>query len=237
MKALNSLLVSIVLSGATVAIAADDVTGFSIRGVNPGTSSIQSCDKLSASFGDERSMKDKLGIPRKTSDWTLNVDYQIHAGSESSTNGCIGGYKLYDRKLDGALVRHDHIELKAQNNVVYFIKNSQQLNVGEGISDCTSRREQMVDGLIDKYGKPTINREDQKRGATFVHLVWDYSSQPNLRPGNDRYEEYEAFIQCEMYTHGAEFALMKTQSKIHSGKAIADSRKAVKAQKTFDAEL
>jgi len=236
MKLFNNLMLSAALSIPTVAMA-DDVTGFSVRGVNPGANAMQSCDKLSASFSDERRMKDKLGIPRKSSDWMLNVDRQIHVGSQSSAKGCIGGYKLYDRKLDGALVRHDHIELKAQNNMVYFIKNSQQLNVGESLSDCTGRREKMVDSLVDKYGKPTINREDQKRGATFVHLVWDYSSQPNLRPGNDKYEEYEVFIQCEMYTHGAEFAVMKTQSKIHSGKAIVNSRKTVKAQKTFDAEL
>ncbi|WP_299973706.1 hypothetical protein [uncultured Pseudoteredinibacter sp.] len=236
MKTINFGFMIAVVLVSSFAIA-NDLSDFTIRGISPGSDSQESCTTLSTSFNDERSMKDKLGIPRKSPDWLLNVDRQIHPSSESNRTGCIGGYKLYDKKIGGALVRFDSIEVKSQNNMVYYIKNSQHLNVGPNISDCTDRRSKMISSLINKYGKPTIHREDEKRGATFEHLVWDYSSKPNLRQGNVKLEEYEAYIQCEMYSHGASFALMKTETKVHSGKAIADSRNLVKAQKSFETEL
>ena len=212
---------------------AGDVRDFSVRGVTPGSDSMQSCDMLSSSFGGEAVLEKLLDIPRNSPDWQLSVDYQIHPGSSDNSNGCDGGYKLYDRKLAGALVRHDYIEVHSQNNLVYYVRNMQQLNVGKTINECTDRRADMVSGLIAKHGKPTIHRKQNG----FEHLIWDYSPRPNLQLGDEKFEEYEAFIKCEMYTYGTSFALMKTETKVHSGGVMVDARQVPKAQKTFNAEL
>ena len=227
MKTGFSIVVStLALTLASAASQAADVTNFSVRGVTPGMSIKDACNKLSGSFSDERSMKDKLKIARTDRTFRLNVDNQIHMNG-GTNYGCRGGYKLYDSKLDGAMIRHDSIEVEQQADHVYFVSNMQSLKVGD----------KMVESLISKYGKPKHNRTGERNGETYQHLIWDYSKEPNLRRGDTGLEEYQAYFQCELYTHGTEFGLLKVQTQVHSGKAILNARKNMKSDKSFEAEL
>lgn len=232
----STALTTLALTLASTASLGADVTNFSVRGVMPGMPIQEACNKLSGSFSDERSMKDKLNIARTDRNYRLNVDDQIHMNG-GTHYGCRGGYKLYDSKLDGAMIRHDSIEVEQEADHVYFVSNMQSLKVGDKLSDCTSRREKMVESLISKYGKPKHNRTGERNGETYKHLIWDYSKEPNLRRGDTGLEEYQAYFQCELYTHGTEFGLLKVQTQVHSGKAILNARKNVKSDKSFEAEL
>ncbi len=212
---------------------AKDVTNFSVRGVSPSMNSSKSCDMLAGYFMDEPEMRDKLGMA-SNKDWMFSIDRYLHKGSSSHQKGCRAGYKVYDKSIGGAMTKTDHIEVKSQNGQVYYVNNKQTLNVGGSINDCKSRRSKMVSGLIGKYGKPTTQREDAKRGATFVHAIWDFSDSPSARIDDDGHEKFEAYIQCDMYSHKTSFAQMKLETSVHSGKAIQQSRNMMKAKKTFE---
>lgn len=234
---INKLVLPVALTLLSTVATAADVTDFAVRGVTPGADSSAACDKLADRFQDEPELREAMGIPRRSQDWMFSVDRFLRKGSESHRKGCRAGFKAYDKTIGGALVRSDHIEVKATNGQVYFVKNTQTLNVGDSIGDCTDRRTKMVSGLIDKYGKPTADRNGDKRDRTFRHIVWDYSSSPAERQGDDGHEKFEAYIQCGMYTHETNFSEMKTQVSVHSGKTIQQAREGVKSKQTFEPTL
>lgn len=233
----KNVVLPIALILCSTAATAADVMGFAVRDVAPMMKASAACDQLADHYQDERGLRDQLGIAWNNRDWTFSVDRFLRKGSKSHHDGCHAGFRAYDGTIGGAMTWQDHIDIKATNGLVYYVKNTQTLNVGNEISDCTDRRAKMVSGLIGKYGEPTSQREDTLRGKTFQHLIWDYSSSPSARVDDDDLEQFEAYIQCGMYESDTRFAEMKLQTSVHSGKAIQQARDTVKAEQTFEPTL
>ncbi|MEX0289380.1 MAG: hypothetical protein AB3N14_09745 [Flavobacteriaceae bacterium] len=235
MKMVKCLVVGIFNLLAISAIA-EDATQFSVRGVSPGMNPINACASLTDEFPDEFGLRKKVGIDRRSQDWMFSVDWFIRENN-SNANGCKGSFKGYDKAgADGAMTWADNIEIKGKNGLVSSVKNIQTIAVGNTIQDCQQRRQSMIDGLVKKYGNPTYTH-DKDRKKDYRHLIWDYSSTPSARFGDDEYELYQFYAECSMYTHGVEFSLMKIQTEVHSGQVIQQARKQVKIKRTFRPNL
>ena len=237
MRKIISIFLLSILSVLPFVANAKDVTGFSVRGVSPGMNATKACSSLADDFPDDWGLKEKVGIARNSHDWLFDVDGSIRKDRDYS-GGCGAGFEGYDKTFGSAMTWADNISVSAENGIAYHAKNTQSLAVGDSIEDCQNRRQQMIDGLVEKYGKPTfLHDKGRNKNTDFRHLIWDYSSSNSARVDDTEYEIYEVNIQCEMYDHKVRFAKMIIQSEVHSGKVIQEARNKVKIKQTFEPSL
>jgi hypothetical protein len=96
----------------------------------------------------------------------------------------------------------------------------------------------MIGSLESKYGAPSYTHDKgRNKKSDFRHLIWDYSTSNSARAGDEKYELYQIHLECEMYTHGTNFAQMTIQAEVHSGKVMKDANNSVKIKKTFTPSL
>lgn len=225
--------VVVVAAVLSVNAIASDVTGFSVRGAKPGMTGTEACGMAASEYPDEQGMRKKMRIHPSDPDWLIRTNGSLNAGQEYK-NGCRAGYQIYDRSGDngGAMTKLDSIDIATENGVVYHIKNTQTLAVGENLSDCQKQRDSLVSTIVGQHGKPTYQHNNEyKRDSR--RLIWDYSTNPEARVGNPKREVYEFHAQCEMYKHGPVFAQMKLVIEVHSGKALTNARQSVKTDHAF----
>jgi len=220
---------------STLPVYAEDVTNFSIRGISPGMNPADSCISIAGDFPAERELKKKLSQDGKVDNWFVSV--KGHISSETiHAKGCGGSYQTYDKSIGGAMVKSDNINIRAENGLVVGVKNSQVLAVGKTMHDCQKQRENIIDGLTKQYGKPSFTHEKSTK-KDYRHLIWDYSSKPSARFGDDEYELYQFYAECSMYTHDAEFSQMTLKTELHSGVVRQKSRSQVEIKNTYKPRL
>ena len=232
----NFFIVMAFLGTGTIATA-ENVTNFSVRGVSPGMNPVEACASLADEFPDEFELREKVGVDRHSQDWDFSVDRLIRK-SYNNEEGCEGRFKGYDKAgASGAMTWADSIKVKGKNCLVSHVKNIQTVAVGSTIEDCHERRSSMIEGLIEKHGEPTYTHGIGEK-KDYRHLIWDYSLSPSARAGDDKYEIYQFYASCSMYSYSVEFAEMKIQTEVHSGQIIQKAREKIKkVKKTFKPTL
>lgn len=194
MKFTNILIIAISLAGAAQTAIAKDVRGFEIRGVSPGDSGMESCNKLSEQFPGEYELYDYLKIPRDRKLWSISSRYDIRKNSSKNDKECTGSFTLYDQK-SGKAVRADSINVKSHAKAVYYIDYKQSIHQGSSLSECNESREALISSLIGKYGEPPVI---PKKNTDSILMKWDYSLAQG-RVGDEELEVFAASLECKMY--------------------------------------
>jgi len=204
---------------------AEDVSEFTIRGISAGMSSNEACNLVAPDFPQAPELYEKVGSKRFGGAWHFSVREFIHPKS-THNDGCDGSFDGYDNEgAGGAMTWSDSIDIKASNKIVYKVRNNQTLAAGDTIESCHERRQGLIDSLVSKYGKPTYMHDKGKKNKDYRHLIWDYSSTPSAREGDDGYEIYQFYAECEMYSHDVQFARILIQTELHSGVALQQAKR------------
>lgn len=218
---------TIIISILSGCAKADDVMEFSVRGVTPSTNVMEACNHLAPMFPASHLITSMLGEADNDQLYAMSSN-AIPENSEGNRDGCRGQYEVYDKRIGsggGVNTRNDFVEVWAKNSTAYAVSSKQRMRVGEKVDVCVSQRKEMVATLLGKYGEPRAHREEVKGDATFVQLIWDYSPRNDARFGDDDYEYFEAYIQCDNNHKNYAYGRMILNTLVHSGRALIESRK------------
>ncbi len=228
----KALIIALGLVGAANIATAKDVRGFEIRGVSPGDSGMESCNKLSAQFPGEYELYDYLKIPRDRKLWSVSSRYDIRKNSSKNDKECTGSFTLYDQK-SGKAVRADSINVKSHAKAVYYVDYKQSIHQGTSMSECNESRQALIATLTGKYGEPTAT---PKKSNDSILMKWDYSTAQG-RLGDEELEMFAASLECRMYDNETNLPMLKINLSFHSGDVVANSKTEVNTEKSYTPSL
>lgn len=232
MKFTKTLIIVVCLAGATNIAIAKDVRGFEIRGVSPGDSGMESCNKLSEQFPGEYELYDFLKIPRDRKLWSISSRYDIRKNSSKNDKECTGSFTLYDQK-SGKAVRADSINVKSHAKAVFYVDYKQSIHQGASLSECNESRQALITTLTGRYGKPTAT---PKKSNDSILMKWDYSTAQG-RLGDEELEMFAASLECKMYDNETNLPMLKINLSFHSGDVIANTKNEVNTDKNYKPSL